>query len=113
MCYPRPAPRCSPHAKQALGKAIASGDADRIESAILDWERTPMGIRQLRSAGQADLASFRQSERWTLLREYREKHWETELTSDGQRVLAYESSDVQILESLARRGSPSILKAWW
>lgn len=111
MCYPKPAPRCSPHAKQALRKAVAGGDPARIETAVRDWQTTPQGIRELRARRQHDLAERRQSERWQLLRQYKESHWETELTSDAQRVLAYESENKQVLESLARKGDPALLRA--
>ena len=57
MCYPKPGPRCSSHARQALRKAAAvakreeSYDAyDKLKKAQEDYNMTPEGIKRLERA---------------------------------------------------------------
>jgi hypothetical protein len=57
MCYTG-GPRCSPHAKSDLDKAIVSGDLDRIHKAQQAYQLTPRGIQELRDQGRDDEAKL-------------------------------------------------------
>lgn len=55
MCYPKPGPRCSAHAAQAVKKAEKAYEADpanydryeRLQVAKEEWLQTPAGIKHL------------------------------------------------------------------
>jgi 5'-nucleotidase len=52
MCYTLPGPRCSPHAREELDAAIASGDKQAIKEAREAYHLTPRGIKELRAQGR-------------------------------------------------------------
>lgn len=62
MCYTG-GPRCSPHAKQALTKAEASGDKELIKTARQDYYLTPAGIAKIRASGKTAAADKLQAKR--------------------------------------------------
>lgn len=62
MCYTG-GPRCSPHARQALSKAEATGDKELITAARKDYYLTPEGIKKVRQAGKPDAADKLQAKR--------------------------------------------------
>ena len=61
MCYPKPGPRCSSHARAALDDALKSQDFDSIARAREDYYLTPKGIRELSADGQ-DFEVIRRTE---------------------------------------------------
>lgn len=62
MCYTG-GPRCSPHAKQALTKAEASGDKELIKTARQDYYLSPAGIAKVRASGKTEAADKLQAKR--------------------------------------------------
>lgn len=91
MCYAG-GPRCSPHAKVALDRAMASGDQSKIMKAISDYRLTPRGIAETR-VHNPEFADQLQQERDEMLRnknitevdvEYSDTHIsDTEDDNDG------------------------------
>lgn len=77
MCYPKPGPRCSGHARQALDNALAdvetaldAGDHDAyiraredVDAAQDAYDRTSEGIASLRADGEDELADQYTKER--------------------------------------------------
>lgn len=51
MCRPKPYPRCSSYAKEALARAIESKDSVRIKKAQRAYNMTPAGIQAFVDAG--------------------------------------------------------------
>lgn len=56
MCYPKPGPRCSAHAKKELRDAMSSKNPQAIKEAKEKFFTTPEGIRKLRAMGKTVLA---------------------------------------------------------
>lgn len=76
MCYPKPGPRCSPHARANLEKAVASGDHAAIDAARRAYNVTPDGIQELRDAGrdlEADISVNIRQQQFTMLAEAKAK----------------------------------------
>ena len=67
MCYKWPGPRCSPHARIKLERALASGDTKRIEAAKAEWNLTPAGIDELRQKGRVGEADAAKRERRNMI----------------------------------------------
>lgn len=58
MCYAKPGPRCSGHAKERLEKALKSGDAARIREAKREYNITPQGIAELKASGNRKVYKY-------------------------------------------------------
>lgn len=115
MCYTG-GPRCSPHARQALAKAEASGDKDLIKTARQDYYLTPAGIAKARQAGKADMADKLQAKRSEILT-YETKdpyipvaecRMETDysVVTEGMDVLVMEKVDIQGVSHLGYKDMP-------
>lgn len=78
MCYPKPAPRCSTHALQALNRAKASGNPTAIATAQRDFDLTPAGITALREAGSDLQADMAQQLRQALIAQTKTQHTDRE-----------------------------------
>lgn len=76
MCYPKPGPRCSSHAKKDLQKALKSKDQKAIKDAKEKYFTTPEGIQKLRDMGKAELANKAQAARKESIVRYK-AHQET------------------------------------
>lgn len=72
MCYAKPGPRCTKHAKDALIAAILSGDTDRVEKATHDFNLTPAGIKELRHVGRNDFADAMLKKRKEMIQAYKD-----------------------------------------
>ena len=70
MCYRKPGPRCSPHARARMVSALEAKDYKRYEEAKAEYELTPDGIRELRVSGNEDKANQKQAERESLISKY-------------------------------------------
>lgn len=71
MCYAKPGPRCSGHAKQRLNKALESGDAARIREARREYNITPQGIAELKDAGNRRVYKYFVAQRRARMERYR------------------------------------------
>ena len=49
MCYAKPGPRCSSHAKAILDRAISSGSPTDVLDAMDNYDETPAGHRELKN----------------------------------------------------------------
>lgn len=72
MCYAKPGPRCTTHAKNALITAILSGDTSRVEKATNDFNLTPAGIKELRLSGRNDFADTMLKKRKEMIQAYKD-----------------------------------------
>lgn len=72
MCYKKPGPRCSIHAKKRLVSAKRSGDTRRIKEAIAEYNLTPAGIQDLKAAGKIQEAQLMKQRRSDMIRAYKE-----------------------------------------
>lgn len=92
MCYPKPGPRCSSHAKKALIKATRtyrenpSEDTKKARNeAIAEFTMTPEGIKQLRQRGMSEAANANERKREAKIALYKSLNNEVE---DSQTLAA-------------------------
>lgn len=67
MCRAKPFPRCSNHARKALQSARKSGNAERIEKAQYEFDRSLAGIELAKSQGRIEDAKKFSIERETYI----------------------------------------------
>lgn len=80
MCYPKPGPRCSSHARNALIKARADYEANPTaenkaewEEAVKDYALTPEGIAKLREQGKDKEAEIAERQRDLKIARYKDE----------------------------------------
>lgn len=93
MCYPKPGPRCSSHARKALVRATREYRNNPSEEtkqarnkAIADFAMTPDGIAQLHARGMTEKAELNESLRNKKIAEY--KALGTEITDSEKTASA-------------------------
>lgn len=86
MCYAKPGPRCSGHAKQRLNKALESGDSARIREARREYNITPQGLAELKDAGNRKIYKY-----FVAQRRARMERWRIEQAGVDNKGLLYES----------------------
>lgn len=62
MCYAKPGPRCTAHTRQALDRALASGDDSVITSAYAEYYRSPGGNAELRQRAESERDEAKRAE---------------------------------------------------
>lgn len=108
MCYAKPGPMCSNHARKVLNRAIAEKDAARIKSAQDDFDRTPAGIKGLRKRGKEDEAKRAENARRGMLTAYRAQKWQS-LPLELQGKHALENPSPMFHRSMAKEGDTLVL----
>lgn len=71
MCYAKPGPRCSGHAKERLNKALESGNKARIREAKREYNITPQGIAELKASGNRRVYKYFVAQRRARMERYR------------------------------------------
>lgn len=117
MCYPKPGPRCSGHARKRIAHIneehltlVAAGDFDgafekqlEMVSAKMDWNKTPEGIKELRAQGLTTEADYFAGEREKAIQEYKATLAEgveaVEMTHEEEEGVAPASPPVEVLSA--------------
>lgn len=112
MCYKKPGPRCSAHARQALEKARAGGDKDLIREAKREYFLTPDGIKALRKQGRDDVADKMLAKRSQLIVSLKEHEQNRQIILEQMREfegIPYHGETLKLIDNYTRKyGEPMI-----
>ena len=73
MCYAKPGPRCSAHARAELNAALKANDSQRLAKAKNDYLLTPAGIAEM-EVSDPELAELLREERGLLIQQVDMNH---------------------------------------
>lgn len=87
MCYAKPGPRCSKHAREKLIKARATENKEEIEQAMREYYLTPDGIREVEKKDPSAAQVLRR-ERKHLINAVTKKHEAQTAMQNGEKGAA-------------------------